>query len=68
MWFTEIMTEFLTFRINSYGPKIFADAIKIISALIVAQSLLKDPHARRFMIGKYISLKNNFEDENNVLV
>lgn len=64
MWIIEFMTEVFF----SYPVEIIADVIKVISAAIIAQSLLANPKVRAFGVAKYISLKNNFEDANTVLV
>lgn len=67
MWAVEFLSETSRFH-GGYSLKIFADAIKIISSAIIAQSLLVNPKVRTLFVKKYISLKNHFDDENLTLV
>lgn len=68
MWAIELITELLSILEDNYTGKVLADAIKIISAAIIAQCLLVNPKVREYIIGKYISLKNHFEEESEILV
>lgn len=68
MWAVEILAQMNPPWDVTYDEKIVADVIKILSAAIIAQSLLINPKVKALLFEKYISLKDHFEDEENALI
>lgn len=59
--------EFTADSTISYGG-IIANVIKVLSAALIAQSLLMNSKVRALFVEKYISLNNNYEDADSVLI